>query len=350
MRRKGPLWWIYLGLSVVALSSGPDLGQAQTPAGTQSSFPVEIPHKFGTAVIETRPSRVVSLSFIGHDYLLALGVVPYALRPWYGNHPYGVWPWAQAALGSGQPKLMPGVIDIERIALMEPDLIVGQWSGMTQRDYDLLRQIAPTIAPSIGKGNYEMSWQDMLLTLGRATGTEETAQHVVTSLEQRVEDIRADHPNWQGKTAITVWAGTAGAYGDEDIRGKLLEMLGFRIPHEIRTRSTAKNAYITMPAEDLSAIDADALIWLDSGAGAAHLNQMPLRHTLRAYREGREIYAGLMLSSALSHSSPLSLHYALDELVPLLEVALDGDPRTEVPTSRDAGILPQHNAVQKGRE
>ena len=71
-------------------------------------FPVRIDHAFGTATIPDRPTRVVSLSFIGHDFLLALGVKPHALRKWYGNHPHGVWPWAQDALGDAAPIVMQG--------------------------------------------------------------------------------------------------------------------------------------------------------------------------------------------------------------------------------------------------
>ena len=38
------------------------------------TFPVKIPHEFGETVIAEEPKRVVSISYIGHDFLLALGV------------------------------------------------------------------------------------------------------------------------------------------------------------------------------------------------------------------------------------------------------------------------------------
>jgi len=82
------------------------------------------------------------------------------------------------------------------------------------------------------------------------------------------------------------------------------------------------------------------LIWLDPGGAAGHIRELPLRKTLRAYRQGREVYADPLLTGALSHSSPLSLAYALDRLVPLLEQAADGDPRTPVESSAAAGLSP----------
>ncbi|MCG7621808.1 ABC transporter substrate-binding protein [Epibacterium sp. Ofav1-8] len=307
--------------------------------GAAQSFPVEIDHIYGSARIEARPERVVSLSFIGHDFLLSLGVVPVALRKWYGPHAFGVWPWAQEALGSGTPVVMQGEIDIEAIAALEPDLIVGQWSGMTRREYALLSQIAPTVAPAPGAGDYSISWQQMLLRLGEATGHATTAQSIIARLDQRLADLRAAHPEWQGATGIMVWAGTTGAYTGHDIRGKFLGDLGFVIPPAIQQRSSLDLAYFKVPDEDLSPIDADVLIWLDSGASVDRLNRLPLRRFMRANLEGREIYSDLMLSAALSHSSPLSISYALDRLVPLLEQAMDGDPATEVTSSRTAGIL-----------
>lgn len=309
-----------------------------TLAGAQA-FPVEIEHRYGTAHIPERPQKIVSLSFIGHDFLLALGVVPHALRRWYGTDPYGVWVWGHDALGDAQPIVMQGQIDIEKIAQMKPDLIIGQWSGMTGHDYALLSQIAPTIAPRAEHGDYGTPWQDMLRTAGLATGHAQKAQDIITRLEGRFARIRADHPDWAGKTAVMVWIGQTGAYTNRDIRGRFLEDLSLRVPQAVNDRGTDKNFYTLIPAEDLSPIDADALIWIDAGGALPGLARKPLRRTMRAYREGREIYADPLLSAALSHSSPLSLDYALDRLEPLLDAALDGDPVTVVTSSRDAGIL-----------
>lgn len=317
------------------------LGLTALPAAARADdFPVTLEHIYGSTTFTVKPRRVVSLSFIGHDFLLSLGVVPHALRKWYGPYPYGVWPWGQAALGEAQPIVMQGEIDIEAIAAMEPDLIVGQWSGMTAQEYALLSQIAPTLPPAPGAGDYGMGWQEMLLRLGHATGTAQKAEEIISGFDRRMAALRAAHPDWQGATAVMVWAGTSGAYTARDIRGKFLIDLGFDMPQVVQRVGLLNQSYVTVSDEDLLQLDADALIWLDAGASIDRLNRLPLRPFLRANRQGREIYSDMMLSAALSHSSPLSLDYALTTLVPLLEQALDGDPATEVSSSRAAGILP----------
>ncbi len=318
------------------------LAVAPAPIEAQAdSFPVLIQHQYGETTVQTAPSRIVSLSFIGHDFLLALGKPPHALRKWFGPHPYGVWPWAAEALGEATPIVMQGEIDIEAIAAMQPDLIVGQWSGMTRREYQLLSRIAPTVPPQRRYGDYGTPWQEMLRTLGRVTGRLDQAKEIIAGLDARFDDIRRAHPEWHGASSVMVWAGQNGAYSARDIRGQFIEALGFKVPEAINTRASFNNYYVLIPPEDLSPIDVDALIWLDAGGSVSRLERMPLRPTLRAYGEGREIYADLLLSAALSHSSPLSLNYALDRLVPLLEAAMDGDPATPVASTAEAGLLPE---------
>ncbi|MBO9409614.1 ABC transporter substrate-binding protein [Shimia sp. R9_1] len=310
-------------------------------AAKSESFPVEITHKYGSAVVLSEPKKIVSLSFIGHDFLLSLGVVPHALRMWYGTHPYGVWPWAQDALGEGTPIVMRGEIDIEQIAAMKPDLIVGQWSGMTEKDYALLSQIAPTIAPQEAWGDYGAPWAEMHRVLGLATGRQSIAEAQIARIQGRFADIRAAHPDWQGATSVVVWSGSTGAYSSRDIRGQFMAELGFREPPALKEIGLFDSFYKLIPEEVTEPIDADALIWIDAGKNVQRLNSLPLRHTMRAYREGREIYLGMDMSAALSHASPLSIDYTLDALVPLLEAAMDGDPATVVSSSQQAGILPE---------
>ena len=116
-----------------------------TTALSAQDFPQTFEHRFGTTVVESRPERVVSLSYQNHDNFLALGVVPVGIRYWYGDYPFGVWPWAQEALGDAEPFVIEGEISIEAIAALEPDLIEAVWSGITEEEYQLLSEIAPVI-------------------------------------------------------------------------------------------------------------------------------------------------------------------------------------------------------------
>lgn len=89
-------------------------------------FPQTFDHRFGTTVLTEKPLRVVSLSYQNHDNLPAPGLVPVALRDWYGADPIGVWPLV----------VLKGKINIGQIAALTPDEIA------------LSSEIAPDIPPA----------------------------------------------------------------------------------------------------------------------------------------------------------------------------------------------------------
>ena len=63
---------------------------------------------------------------------------------------------------------------------------------------------------------------------------------------------------------------------------------------------------------------------------------------MRAFSEGREVladYTLYTLMAALFHSNPLSLDYALDLLVLLIEAAIDEDPATKIESMSSKGLL-----------
>lgn len=303
--------------------------------------PRQLNHRYGVTEIEGTPERVVSLSFVGHDFLLALGVKPVALRRWYGTGPNGVFPWAEKALGDAKPVVLFGDIDIEQIALLKPDLIVGQWSGMSQTQYRMLSRIAPTLPPAAGEGDYSSSWQVMTRQLGLAMNIPEKAEKVIDRLETRFADIRARHPEWAGKSTVVAWPPRIGAYTSVDLRSRFLTDLGFAPPVAVDQMIGSNAFYVMIPQEDLTPIDVDLLVWTNTAGLAEALDGIVLRKSMRAYREGRELYADYDLTAALSHSSPLSLDYALDRMVPLIEAAMDGDPATPVETTAAEGVAPQ---------
>jgi iron complex transport system substrate-binding protein len=113
--------------------------------------------------------------------------------------------------------------------------------------------------------------------------------------------------------------------------------LGFSIPPEYD--DIAGDAFFaSFSAEEIALLDVDVLVWLAAtDAEIAAIGSSPLREGLTAAIEGREVFVGELLGGAFSFASPLSLGYLLDELVPELAAAADGDPATEVPSAAALG-------------
>src|SRR5690348_807829 len=167
------------------------------------SFPVTVEHRLGETVIEEEPERVVVVGLTEQDILLELGVTPVAVTEWYGEQPHATWPWAQELLGDAEPEVLSQSdgIEFEKVAALEPDLIIGTNSGMTEKDYELLSAIAPTVTNVAGSTPYFSPWQDQVLQVARALGREDDGRALVDEVEGRYAAVREAHPEWEGQTA-----------------------------------------------------------------------------------------------------------------------------------------------------
>ncbi|MBL1240606.1 MAG: ABC transporter substrate-binding protein [OCS116 cluster bacterium] len=311
-----------------------------TSAAFASDFPQTFEHRYGTTVIEQKPIRVVTLSYNGPDNLLALGVKPLALRYWWGDYPYAVWPWAQQALGDAKPVVIKGDgINIEQIAALAPDVIVGMYSGISEEEYKLLSEIAPVVAAEKQYTDYSTPWHVRARTIGRVVGQAEKANGMVDAINQRIADVAAAHPEWQGKTAV-IGSARPSAYSSIDPRPKLIAQFGFKTPKKIDELAGEGKFYVEISKEDISPLEADILVWMTySDSDIDEVKQLALRKTLATHKNGGEIIADEVLAGAFSWASLLSLNYVIDTLVPLMEQAADGDPATIVTSSQAAGIL-----------
>jgi iron complex transport system substrate-binding protein len=329
-----------LALAPVLAACGSDEGSASDDAagGTssapaeESAFPVTIAHKWGETTIESAPKRVVTVGYTDHDSLLAVGIVPVGVTYWFGDAEGVVFPWALDALGDAE---LPTVlkdgdgIQVEKIAELAPDLIIGQYAGITEKDYALLSKIAPTVAQSGDYSDYGMPWDEMALNIGTAVGQATAMQAVVDGVKQRLADDKAAHPEFAGQTAIVVtpYDGLF-VYGPEDPRSRMLADLGFTFPTAFESSDDEFGSGVS--AERTGELDeVGVTVWIDLEADQNV--KSVFEQTATSYPEGRWFDIGEDDGDyyvAHSFITPLSIPYLLDRYVPALAAAADGDPAT----------------------
>jgi|GEM_PF-148317 len=307
-----------------------------TVEAAAESFPVTIEHKYGRTEITQRPERIVAVGLTEQDVLLALGIVPVGTTEWFGEYPGAIWPWAQEKLGDAPvPELVgdASTINFEKLAALKPDLILALYAGVTQEQYDLLTQIAPTVAQPGDYVDYGIPWQELTRTVGQAVGQAEEADRLVTEVEARFEQVRAEHPEFVGATSIVatpyegIWV-----YGGEDVRGRFLTALGFKLPEGL-AEITGEEFGGNLSFERADLLDVDVIIWLDADEAQGPLGG-PVYQNLAVHTEGREVFLDSYddpLGGATSFVSVLSLPFLLDGLVPKLAAALDKLPAADVP-------------------
>lgn len=348
LRLPWSIWTSVLLLTIVLAACGTDGVPESTsgpvaeepssgPAEQEHGFPVTIEHKYGSTKITEEPERVVTVGLSDQDPLLALGITPVAVTEWYTDYPIA-FPWAQDELSDAQPEVLGSELNFERIAALQPDLIIGLYSGLTEEQYTTLSQIAPTVAQSGVYVDYGMPWQEMTRIIGRAVGREQRAEELIADVEARFAEARREHPEFDGAAAVLAQrsstAGQFAAVAPETPRWAFLAALGFEVPDGISELFAAAPAEsVNISGEQLDLFDHDVLVWFASGEDSdlrAALGGNPIYQQLEVAREGRDLFLeDQVVSAALSWSTVLSLPFAIDALVPQLASVADGDPATK---------------------
>ncbi len=123
------------------------------------------------------------------------------------------------------------------------------------------------------------------------------------------------------------YEGAAIAY-QEGLSTDFLTDLGFEVPAEIDPFvREAEGSQAFIPLEQLTVLDtADVLVWAtESEAARDELGDAALYPALEAVKAGHEVFTDALLAGAIYFTSPLSLPYVLDTMVPALERTLGGD-------------------------
>ena len=321
---------IVLGLAIAACGDDDPVAvdtddggaaDAQGGAGPDDGvFPVEVEHALGVTEVPAEPERVVTVG----------------VTDWYGDQPYATWPWAQDELGAAQPEVLTAVdgLQFERIAALEPDLIIGTNAGLDEASYELLSDIAPTIAHPADAPLYFSPWDDQARLIGQALGREEQMDDVITDIEEQFAAAAAAHPEFADASVVFLqnafYDGQAIAY-QEGLGTEFLTQLGFSIPAEL-DGFQAEDGQAYLPLEQLDVLDvADVLIWgTESPADRTALESESVYTALEEVREGRLVFTDGLTAGAIYFTSPLSLPFVIDQIVPPLAATLAGEGPVEI--------------------
>ncbi len=299
----------------------------EKPGAVAKDGSVSVKHIFGETKVPAPPKRVVSAGFTEQDDLLALGVVPIAVTNWWGDQPFGVWPWAMPKLGQAQPEVLSLAdgIQIDRISALKPDLIVATNAGVDQDTYNKLTEIAPTI-PQSGQDAFFEPWKDQAAAISQAVFKFDEMTGLVKGVDDKFTAAGTSNPQFSGKKVLLL----QGTFVDDSAvatmagwRTEFLTQMGFAIPDNINAFARDHRAFI--PRDQMvSALNAaDVLVWTtESDDDQGRLTADPTFMQLRATAAKRNVFTGKDLAGAIAFSSPLSYPMVVDQLPPALAKAL----------------------------
>jgi len=288
---------------------------------------VTITHLFGETVIKEPPKRVVSAGYTEQDDLLALGVVPIAVTNWFGDQPFGVWPWAQQKLGAARPVVLSldNGIQIDQIAGLKPDLIVAINAGVDADTYQKLSAIAPTVPQSGGDAFFE-PWKDQATAVGQAVFQADQMKSLIDAVDKQFAPVAQKNPQWKNKKALlmqgVLWQGTIVATV-AGWRTDFLTEMGLVIADSINPFATDHRAVI--PRDHIKAVldSADVVIWTtESPDDQKALLADPDVAAAQATTQNRHIFTSKDLAGAIAFASPLSYPLVADQLPPQISKIL----------------------------
>lgn len=329
------LLFAVLSILVLALAACSDDSSKESSdntkktASTDTQYPIEIKHAFGTTTIDKKPERVATIAWANHDVALALGVVPVGFSAAnYGikDIKTGILPWTQEKLdelGEKNPNVYQDTdgLDFEAIADSQPDVILAAYSGITEEEYKKLSEIAPVVAYQ--DQPWVTSWREQVKYDSMGMGMEKEGEQLIKDTEKTIADAAAKHPEIKGKKAAFGMFNTTDLskfyiYTPADPRGEMLTDLGMEYPKKIKEQVKDNSSfYLELSAENADVLDdTEMLIVYGDDKTLATLQKDPILGKVPAIKNGNVVVVEDNTPLAASGTpSPLSIQYTIDEYV-----------------------------------
>lgn len=290
----------------------------QKPGEVAKDGSTTVRHLFGETTIPGPPQRVVSAGFTEQDDLLALGVVPIATTEWFGGEPFAVWPWAQPRLGGAQPAVLDLTdgIQVDKIANLNPDLIVATNAGLDADTYAKLSEIAPTIAQS-GPDAFFEPWRDQATLVGQAVFQNDAMSGLIAGVDDKFKAVATNNPQFTGKKVLLL--------GGTLFRDSVQSRTGWRTEFLSQMGFTVPETPDLIARDDIASVldAADVLIWTtESDQERDALLADPVIAGLKASTRNRHVFTPKELAGAIAFASPLSYPLVADQLPTLLNQTL----------------------------
>jgi iron complex transport system substrate-binding protein len=325
-----------VALSLAACSgssgSGDDDASASPGPSGGAAFPVTVESALGSATIEKRPERVVTLGWGASDIALELGTVPVGVEAdAWGGDADGYQPWFREAVekqGAELPTTIAGYpLDVDAIVALNPDLVLAPQSGLDQATFDQLSELVPVVA--YPGEPWQTTIEDQVTIAAQALGVPDEAAPLLKKRQDAIDAAAEANPDLAGRTFAYVYAGTEpgslAVYLPGDPRVELLTSLGMTLAPSVAGLTASPGTFAaTLGLENADQLDDVQVLftWFNDETEQAATESQPLFAQIPAFVRGAYVpMLDRQLGMAVSVATPLSVPWALDAYVPLIAEA-----------------------------
>lgn len=282
--------------------------------------------KFGQVEVPADAQHVVALGWGDAETALALGVQPVGASDWLAFGGEGVGPWAEGLYDEAPEIIGTMEPEYEKIAALDPDVILDVKSSGDEERYERLTQIAPTVGIPEGGESYLTSLDEQVELIASALGKEDEGEQLLADVDAKFAEAVSSNPDFEGKS-VTVSAYTSegwGAYVSDSERVQFMQKLGFEPKPEI-DELPGDGFSREISNENIGVLDADLLVTFPIYLPATDVTNQELFQKIPAVQDGRSIVFSddqEDIRSAFSLNSVLSIPLAIDEMTPLIADSL----------------------------
>ncbi len=180
---------------------------------------LEIEHAMGSTDV-SKTKRVVILTNEGTEALLALGVKPVGAANSWNGEPW--YPHITEQMGDAEPVGKESAIDLEAIASLEPDLIIGN-KLRQEKHYEHLSAIAPTVFSETLKGQ----WKNNFMFYAKVVGQEELGKELLAEYFENARRIKKANI-MERISVVRFLPGQARIYKEDSFSGQILQDANFK--------------------------------------------------------------------------------------------------------------------------
>lgn len=277
-------------------------------------------HAFGTTEIPVAPQRIVAADPVTFGILSALDVRPAGATLGAVSGIGHLEPFTEGVADIGGIGTA-GELDLEAIAVLDPDLMLTFGVDWNTDIYDSLTPIAPTVGPVYDYVTLEQT-TDHWLGVADAAGRLDEGERVVAQLHERMDKMAGRLGSQLADKPVSVLrVGTDGFYSVRfgSLESSLLRAVG--IPRPPNQQNPEEFAF-DLSLERVDEVDAYAIfVYVDSEADdeLSTLQANPLWDRLEAVQAGRVFFVEASVWNGLD---PIAADLILDDIDHHLSAAL----------------------------
>ncbi|MFJ5177373.1 iron-siderophore ABC transporter substrate-binding protein [Streptomyces griseoviridis] len=315
-------------------ASDNDDAAAPEKSAAGGAFPVTVKSALGSATVTSAPQRIVTLGQGSAETAIALGTTPVGVEKYaWGSDRTGYLPWVHEAVkkaGDPLPAQFTGgeELDIEAITELAPDLILAPWSGITQKQYDVLKDIAPTVA--YPDKAWSTDWDEQIGIIATALGSPSKGDDLVRTIKKQLADAAATRPGYKDVTFSYIYntgPGTLGVFNGSEQRVEMVSSLGLKVDPVWKTFKETEGTDSSLigleNADKLAGSDLLFTFYSDD-ANRREIEAQPLYAAMPAVKKGALVHGeDNSFVTASSMLNPLTVPWTIERYLPLIDAAVE---------------------------